>query len=123
MHFRHVGTPKHKRIGVFKVVITAHRLINTKGTHKAHYRRSHTVTCVGVNVVRTKARFHQLHRRVTFHHCPLARTEHTHAGWAFGFKRSFPFFSHHIKCGIPRDWGEFTVFVVLTIFHAQQRRF
>ncbi len=34
VHLGHIGAPQNKHIGMFQIVITAHRLVNAKGAHK-----------------------------------------------------------------------------------------
>ena len=121
VHLRHVSAPQHKRVSLLDVVIAAHRLIHTKGTHKANYCRRHTVTRVRVDVVRTEARFEQLGRGITFPDSPLTRTEHTDRFRPFFFQGGFEFLFHHIEGLIPGDWGKFAFFVIFTVFHTQQR--
>ena len=38
VHFRHVGAPQNKRIGMLDIVVAAHRFVHAKGTHKAYHR-------------------------------------------------------------------------------------
>ena len=38
VHLRHIRAPQDEGIGMFDIVIAAHRFIHTEGTHKADYR-------------------------------------------------------------------------------------
>ena len=121
MHLGHVGTPEYEGIGVFQVIVAAHRLIDAEGAHKATYRRGHAVTGIGVDVVRQESSFEQLGSGVTFPDGPLSRTEHADRGGSFLFDCGFELLGHDIEGCIPGDRGEFAFFIIFAIGHPQHR--
>ena len=121
VHLGHVGAPQHKGIGVLKVVVATHRLVNAKGAHETRYRAGHAVARVGVDVVGAKPRLEQFGSGITFPDRPLARAKHADGFGAIGLECGLGFGFHDVKGLIPSDVGKFTVFVKLAVFHAQQR--
>src|SRR5438093_6066566 len=59
-----------------KIVIAAHRLVHAERAHEGDRRRRHAVAGIWVEIVRAKARPHQLGGGVAFEDGPLPGAEH-----------------------------------------------
>jgi len=121
VHLRHVRAPQHERVGVFDIVVTAHRLVGAEGAHETHRGRGHAVARVGVEVVGAKARLHQLERGVAFPHGPLARAEHPDRFRPLVLEHPLELLGHHVEGLVPGHGRELAVLGVLAVLHAQQR--
>ena len=51
VHFRHIGAPQHKGVGMLYVVIATHRLVRTERADKTKNSRCHAMACIGVQVI------------------------------------------------------------------------
>lgn len=60
MHFRHIGAPEDKGVRIFQIIVTAHRLIYAKGTHKTRNGRGHAMPGIGIQVIREETRLKEL---------------------------------------------------------------
>ncbi len=119
VHLRHVGTPEHKGVGGFKIVVAAHGFIHAKSAHKTGHGGRHTVACIWVKIVGAQAGFHQFARGIGFPNSPLAGAKHGHTFGAVIAQRGFGFVRHNRKGLCPGDGRELAIFIVLAVRHAQ----
>jgi len=119
VHFGHVRAPQDESIGMFEIVVTAHRLVDAEGSNETGNGRGHAMARIGIDVVRTKTGLVELGRRITFPNRPLTRAEHANTVGTFLLERGLPFLGHHIEGFVPRDRLEVTVLGVDAIAFAQ----
>ncbi len=121
VHFRHVRSPQHERIGVLDVVIAAHGLVDAEGAHEAAHRRGHAVARVGVEVVAAQPALEQLAGRVGFPDGPLPGPKQADALRAMFANRLLQLVGEQVHGLVPGDFLEVAVLVVLAVAHPQQR--
>lgn len=72
------------------------------------------VARIGVDIIGTETRLHQLGGGIAFPERPLTGTEHTNIGRIL-LQCILPLLCHHIKSLIPADRGKLTLLVILVI--------
>ncbi len=122
VHLGHVRAPEHEGIGGLEIIVAAHRLVHAKGAHEGGGGRRHAVARVGVEIVRSEARPHELGGRVPFPDGPLPRAEHADGLRALLLQHALGLGCHDIEGLVPRDGRELALLVVDPVLHAQKRR-
>ncbi|CQR21939.1 Uncharacterised protein [Yersinia enterocolitica] len=79
------------------------------------------MTRIGIKIVGAETGFQQFRRSVALPHRPLAGAKHAYSGRAFFFQCIFEFQLHDIKGFLPTDRSKITFFIILSVFHPQQR--
>ncbi len=122
MHLGHVRAPQHERVGVFEIVVAAHRLVHAEGAHEGGRGRGHAVTRVGIEIVRAEAATHELGCGIPLEDRPLAGTEHADGSGPLLLQHALALRGHHVEGLVPAHRLELAVLGVDPVAFAQERR-